>query len=780
MNKYCLACHNDTLKTAGLTLQTIDAGKVPEGAQTWEKVLHKLRGREMPPAGWPRPDSAAYDTFANYLQGELDRGAAANPNPGRPVVHRLNRTEYSNAVRDLLALDMTAVDIRSLLPADSSAYGFDNVGEALTASPLMLEQYLSAARKITRLAIGDSKLQPVSDTYTLPKFLMQDDRTGEDLPFGTRGGTAVHQYFPADGEYEIKVRLQRNAREYIRGLADAHRLEIRLDGEKIASYTVGGKTFGKDAGIFSRGNLGDPAQEEYERLTGDADLHVRFHAKAGTRIVSVAFLKDQALPEGPIQQPLSQVEYSQYKGGLSAVGSVTVGGPYSVTGLSDTASRQRIFICRPSAQNQESACAEKILSALARRAYRRPLTHQDTETLLSFFNASRKTGRFDEAIGAGIERILLGPEFLFRVEEDPKNVVVNAAYRVSDYELASRLSFFLWSSIPDDELLNAAARGQLKNPTVLEQQVRRMLQDPRSQALVNNFAGQWLLLRNLRTLQPDPEAFPYFDDNLRDAFQQETELFFQSIVREDRSVIDLLSANYTYLNQPLAEYYGIPGVYGSHFRRVTLTDEQRGGLLTQGSILTATSYPNRTAPTLRGKWIMENVLGTPPPPPPPNVPSLAENDQTKALTMRQRMEQHRADPACATCHVRMDPLGFALENFDGTGAWRNIDSTGTMIDSSGVLPDGTKFHGPAELRKLLLSKRDDFAATVTERLLTYALGRGVEYYDQPAIREILRESKANDYRWSSLVLAIAKSTPFQMRKAAPAAGQPARTSAELH
>jgi len=459
---------------------------------------------------------------------------------------------------------------------------------------------------------------------------------------------------------------------------------------------------------------------------------------------------------------------------------VTVGGPYSVTGLSGTPSRQRIFICRPSAKEQEAGCAEKILTTLARRAYRRPLTHQDTETLLSFFNASRKTGTFDAAIGAGIERILLGPEFLFRVEEDPKNFAPNTAYRVSDYELASRLSFFLWSSIPDDELLNAAARGQLKNPAVLEQQVHRMLQDSRSQALVTNFAGQWLLLRNLRTLQPDPEAFPYFDDNLRDAFQRETELFFQSIVREDRSVIDLLSANYTYLNQELAEYYGIPGVYGSHFRRVALSDDQRGGLLTQGSILTATSYPNRTAPTLRGKWIMENVLGTPPPPPPPNVPSLAENDQTKALTMRQRMEQHRADPACATCHVRMDPLGFALENFDGTGAWRTVDSTGTTIDSSGVLPDGTKFHGPAELRKLLLSKRDDFAATVTERLLTYALGRGVEYYDQPALREILRESKPGDYHWSSLVLAIVKSTPFQMRKSAPAAQQPATTSAGLH
>ena len=779
LNRYCVTCHNEKLKTAGLTLDTLDVEKVPEGAAVWEKVLHKLRAREMPPAGLPRPDGNAYDSLASYLETELDRGAASHPNPGRPVVHRLNRTEYNNAVRDLLALDMSAMDIRSLLPADSSAYGFDNVGEVLSASPLMMEQYLSAARKIARLAIGDPKVQPVSETYALPKYLMQDDRMSEDLAFGTRGGTAIHQYFPADGEYEAKIRLQRNAREYIRGLAEAHQMEVRLDGEKVASFKVGGQTFGKDAGLFSRGNLGDPAQEEYERVSGDAALHIRFHAKAGTRVVAVAFLKDVALPEGPIQQPLSQVEFSQYKGGISAVGSVTIAGPYAVTGLSDTASRRRIFICRPATKDQEEACAEKILSALARRAYRRPVTGEDVKTLLSFFQSGRKAGTFDTAIGAGIERILLGPEFLFRVEQEPKNVAPNTAYRVGDYELASRLSFFLWSSIPDDELLNAAGRGQLKNPAVIEQQVRRMLQDPRSQAMVTNFAGQWLLLRNLRTVQPDPEAFPYFDDNLRDAFQQETELFFQSILREDRSVIDLLSANYTYVNQRLAEYYGIPNVYGSHFRRVTLGDQPRGGLLTQGSILTATSYANRTAPTLRGKWIMENVLGTPPPPPPPNVPSLAENDQTKTLTMRQRMEQHRANPACASCHVRMDPLGFALENFDGVGAWREIDSSGSKIDSSGVLPDGTQFHGPAELRKILLGKRDDFAATVTERLLTYALGRGVEYYDQPAIRAILRQAAPEDYRWSSLVLAIVKSTPFQMRKSGEAAAPQPTTSAGL-
>jgi hypothetical protein len=756
----------------------MNVDKVSEGAQVWEKVLIKLRAREMPPAGMPRPDGSTYDSFASYLETELDRTAAANPNPGRPVIHRLNRTEYSNAVRDLLALDTDAVDIRSLLPADESAYGFDNVGAVLSASPLMLEQYLSAARKISRFAIGDPKAQPASATYALPKFLVQDDRMSEDLPFGTRGGIAIHHYFAADGQYDLKIRLQREAREYIRGLAEAHQLEVRLDGERIGLFKVGGETKGKSSGIFSSGHLGDSAQEEYERITGEEGLEVHFPAKAGTRVLAVSFWKESAAPEGPLQPVLSQTEFAQYKGGLIAVGSVTVDGPYNTTGVGETPSRRRIFICRPSGRDDEQACAEKILSTLARRAYRRPVTHQEVETLVGFFKTSRKTGNFDAAIGTALERILVGPEFLFRLEQDPNNVAPNTAYHISDYELASRLSFFLWSSMPDDELLNVAARGQLKNPAVLEQQVRRMLQDSRSNSLVSNFAGQWLLLRNLQAVQPDADVFPYFNDNLRQDFQKETELFFGSIIRDDRSVMDLLNANYTFVNERLAKYYGIPNIYGSDFRRVTLNDGVRGGLLGQASILTATSYGNRTAPTLRGKWIMENILGTPPPPPPPNVPSLKEDEQTKALTMRQRMEQHRANPACASCHMRMDPLGFALENFDAVGGWRTSDA-GAQIDSSGVLPDGTKFNGPAELRKVLSSRRDDFAATVTERLLTYALGRGVDYYDQPTIRNILRQAAPNDYRWSSLVLGIVKSTPFQMRKSGePATVEPA-TSAGL-
>jgi Protein of unknown function (DUF1592)/Protein of unknown function (DUF1588)/Protein of unknown function (DUF1585)/Protein of unknown function (DUF1587)/Protein of unknown function (DUF1595) len=762
-------------------LDNIDAENIPAGAAVWEKVIHKLRTGEMPPAGMPRPDKATYDSFATYLETAIDRAAAANPNPGRPIIRRLNRAEYANAVRDLLALDTSAIDIHSLLPADESSQGFDDVGAVLSISPLLMEKYLSAASQITRLAIGDPHAQLVFDTYTLPKYLMQDDRLSEDLPFGTRGGIAIHHYFPADGEYVVKIKLQRNAREYIRGLAQPHQLEVLLDGQRIRLFTVGGANKGRSGGLFSRPAIvGDPAQEEYERVTGDEGLEVRFPVKAGARIVAVTFIKDEAaVPEGPLQVSLSQIEFAQYKGGLPAVGSVSIGGPYDEKGLGDTPSRRRIFICRPNGKVEEQACARKILSSLARRAYRRPLTHEDLETLMAFFVAGRKTGSFEEAIGAALERLLLGPEFLFRVERDPANVPPNTAYRISDLELASRLSFFLWSSIPDDELLDLATRGRLKDPKVLEQQVRRMLQDPRSEALVDNFAGQWLLLRNLPSIEPDPAVFPYFNDNVKEALEQETKLFFASIVREDRSVIDLLDANYTFVNEPLAQHYGIPNVYGTRLRRVTLTDPNRRGLLGQGSILMATSYANRTAPTLRGKWILENILGSPPPPPPPNVPSLAENAQTKALTMRQRMEQHRANPVCASCHTKMDPLGFAFENFDATGAWRSTDA-GAPIDSSGVLPGGRKFQGPAELRQILLSERDEFAATVTEKLLTYALGRGVEYYDEPAVREILREASPSNYRWSSLVLAIVKSVPFQMRRSrATASGAEPATSASV-
>ena len=762
LNNYCVGCHNERVRTAELLLDKADVENVGEGPELWEKVVKKLRTGAMPPAGLPRPDQAIYDSFATYLETELDRAAAANPNPGRPVMHRLNRVEYTNAVRDLLAVD---IDGETLLPADDSRYGFDNIGDVLTVSPVLLERYLSAARKITRLAVGDPDTAPTFGTYTVPKYFVQDDRMNEALPFGSRGGIAVRHHFPLEGEYVIKVRLVRNSRDYIRGLLDeAHQLDVRLDGARLKLFTIGGKRFGRSAPIFSTAGMGDPEQEVYERHADD-HLEVRFSASAGPHLVGVAFLKETSMTETPLRQPMSKYDRHNYKGGDPGVGSVSIGGPYNAKGLGETPSRRKIFECRPSSAQEEKPCARKILSTLAHRAYRRPLTEEDIQTLLDFYTAGRDEGGFEAGIGRALERILVGPEFLFRIEVDPENVAPDTAYRISDLELASRLSFFLWSSIPDDQLLDLAEGGKLQDPVVLEQQVRRLLKDSRSKALVNNFAAQWLQLRSLRAINPDQDVFPYFEENLREAFRLETELFFESQLREDRSVLELLSANYTFLNERLARHYGIPNVYGSHFRRVELETEERRGLLGKGSILAVTSYANRTSPVLRGKWVLENILGTPPPPPPPNVPDLVVRaTDGKALSMREAMEQHRANPVCATCHKLMDPLGFALENFDGIGAWRTMDA-GDPIDPSGVLPDGTPFRGPAELQRVLLeSKSAEFVATATERLLTYALGRGVESYDAPAIRNIIREAAPNNYRWSSLILGIVKSTPFQMRR----------------
>ena len=767
LNRYCVTCHNVKLKTADLMLDQMDVEKVSEGAPVWEKVIRKLRTGAMPPAGLPRPDQATYDSFATYLETALDHAAAARPNPGRPAVHRLNRAEYTNAIRDLLAID---IDSESILPADDAGYGFDNIGDVLSVSPMLLERYLSAAAKISRIAIGDPSIRPASETYDVPQLLMQEDRMSEASSFGMRGGVAIRHYFPLDGEYVIKIRLLRTYKNYILGLGEPHQLDVLLDGARIKLFTVGGKFKGRKR--TSNYSVDDPELDQYEQ-TADEGLEVRFPAKAGTRLVEVAFVKQMSLPEGLLRPPMAG--YSFLDGAKDvepSVGSVTIGGPYDAKGLGDTPSRRKIFVCRPASSPaggmDEEQCATKILSTLARRAYRRPVTDADVQTLLGFYKASRSEGgTFEAGIGTALQSILVWPEFLVRIERDPANAAPDSAYRISDFELASRLSFFLWSSIPDDELLGLAALGNLKDPAVLEQQIRRMLSDSRSKALVNNFAGQWLYLRNLRVVLPDPWAFSDFDENLRDAFQQETELFFDSILREDRSVLDFLNADYTFLNERLARHYGIPNIYGSHFRRVTLSDENRRGLLGQGSILTVTSYANRTSPTLRGKWLLENILGTPPPPPPPDVPSLKERDEngkTVALSMRQRMEQHRANPVCAGCHSRMDPLGFALENFNAVGKWRTSNEDKTPIDTSGALPDGTKFQGPAELRKLLLKHPEQFVTTVTEKLLTYALGRGVEYYDMPAIRKILREAASSDYRWSSLIIGIVKSTPFQMRK----------------
>jgi mono/diheme cytochrome c family protein len=799
LDQYCVVCHNEQLHTADLVLSKMDVANVGEGAAEWEKVVDKLRTGAMPPAGVPRPDKATYDSFTAFLETSLDRAAAAHPQPGRVVIHRLNRSEYTSAIHDLLATD---IDGASLLPVDDSGYGFDNIADVLSVSPMLLARYMSAAGKVTRLAIGDPTVVPALETYKIPPLLLQDSRTSEDLPFGSRGGIAVRHNFPVDGEYVIKIRLQRDGQRYdqqIIGLEEPHQLDVRVDGERIKLFTVGGEYPEKtksgssakaraNAGEINGDRLKDTPRDKY-LYTADAALEVRFSAKAGPRLVGVNFLNDTEEPEGALQTPVAKYRYvdkssegrSDSTGNteyLPAVAEVAIGGPFNSKGLGETPSRHKIFVCRPTGSADELSCAKKILSTLAHRAYRRPVTDEDLRPLLSVYEAGRKERDFEAGIALALRRMLVAPEFLFRIEHDPADVAPGTAYRISDLELASRLSFFLWSSIPDDELLDVAARGKLKDPAVLEQQVRRMIADSRSKALVDNFAGQWLYLRNMPGVQPDLEAFPEFDENLRAAFEQETELFLESNLREDRSIINLLNADYTFVNERLARFYGIPNVYGSQFRRVTFSGEERRGLLGQGSVLTVTSYANRTSPTIRGKWLLVNVLGTPPPPPPADVPSLKEDNTRngKVLTMRERMEEHRANPACSGCHARMDPLGFALENFDGIGQWRNTSEAHTAIDASGVLPDGTKFNGPAELRKILLSNPEAFAATMTERLLTYALGRGAEYYDKPAIRKITREAASNDYRWSSLILGVVKSTPFQMRMVKPQESGPIKTT----
>ena len=782
LNRYCVTCHNERLKTAGLMLDKMDVEHPSASAEVWEKVIRKLRTAGMPPVGAPRPDKAAYDSFATYLETALDSAAAAKPNPGRPAVHRLNRAEYTNAIRDLLALE---IDGESLLPADDSGFGFDNIGDVLSVSPMLLDRYMSTARLISRFALGDPTIKMPTSTYDVPKLRVQDDRSSEDLPFGSRGGIAVKHHFPLDGEYVLKVRLRRGnggGGTYIVGLGEPHELYVRLDDTRIKLYKIGGANKDNPDAVDRQPG---PKPEDIE-----AGLDLRFPAKAGTRLLTVAFRDESVAPEGMLRPPVARFQISGFGPKADstrdpAVERISIAGPFDAKGAGDTPSRHKIFVCKPTGSKDEELCAKKILSTLAHRAYRQPVTDADVEGLMGLYRSGRSDGDFETGIGRALQGLLVSREFLFRVERDPapaSGVAPDGVYPVNDLDLASRLSFFLWSSLPDDQLLDLAARGKLKDREVLEQQVKRMLRDQRSKALVDNFAGQWLLLRSLRSVAPSATAFPDFDENLREAFQREMELFFESMLREDRSVVDLLSANYTYVNERLARHYGIPNIYGSHFRRVILTDEARWGLLGKGSILTVTSYPDRTSPVVRGKFVLENILGTPPPPPPPNVPALQDNKESQPLTMRQRMEKHRANPSCAGCHARMDPIGFALDNFDAVGKWRAADSIQTWnayyesssanvpIDSSGTLPDGTKFQGVVELRKILMSHPEQFVTTVTEKLLTYALGRGVEYYDEPAVRQIMKEAARNDYRWSALVLALVKSTPFQMRiAAAPAA-----------
>ena len=750
LNKYCITCHSAKLRTGGLSLQDADLNNVPAAAETWEKVIRKLRTSSMPPQGMPHPDGAAVNALASFLEVSLDRAAAAKPNPGHAAMHRLNRSEYANAIHDLLALD---VDATALLPPDDESSGFDNIADVLRMSPSLMERYLSASWNISRQAIGNMNITPETATYRVRPDLSQDQHI-EGLPLGTRGGILVHHYFPLDAEYVIKLRLWRNTFDLMRGMEDAHQIEISVDGAQVRLVTAGGH----DEFLRMTANPGVYGAELDKQLT------VRLPLKAGPHeIAASTILRSHAEKDDLIKPFLRTTVDGLDIMGDPSVDRLTVEGPLNPTGSGQTPARVKIFVCTPRNEKEELPCAQKVISALLRRAYRRPLKDSDLETPLSFYQRRRNgNGSFEAGIESALQFILSSPEFLFRFEPDPSGLSVDAAYQLSDVALASRLSFFLWSSPPDDELLQLASAGKLHQHAVLQQQVTRMLADSRADALVDNFAEQWLFLRNLKNSSPDPQIFPDFDDNLRQAMREETKLFFQSIVREDRSVLDLLNADYTFVNERLARHYGIPNVYGSQFRRVALTSDARRGLLGQGSILTVTSYPNRTSPVQRGKWILTNLLGIPPTPPPPNVPALKENGDGKPLSLRERMEQHRADAVCAGCHKVMDPIGFALENFDAVGEWRSADD-GSPIDPSGTLYNGAKVDGPVALRQMLAGNPDVFVGVMTEKLLTYSLGRGLEYYDMPAVRKIVHDAGAHDLRFSSLVLATVESVPFEMK-----------------
>ena len=776
LDRYCVACHNDRLRTGGLTLDAaaVDAADPSRDADVWERVIAKLRTGAMPPPGRPRPDAATYDAVAARLEADIDRAAAANPDPGRTsTVHRLNRTEYRHAVRDFLALDL---DVAPLLPGDeTSDTGFDNNADVLSISTAQLERYLSAARTITRLAVGLPPAGPGFETFDVPLLLLQDDRRSEDLPLGSRGGVAIPYHFPVDGEYLFKVELRTNWQDYILGMGTAHRLDVRVDGELVKRFTVGGEARGRPAPVtFTIAEPGDPEWEAYLHEADDR-LEVRVPVAAGPRVVGVSFVRNVWEPEGILipRQAGEVLSNDEAYHGNAAVSSVAIGGPYEVTGPGDTPSRRAIFTCRPetAAVEDERACATEIVSRLARRAYRRPVTPADLETLLGFFESGRESGgSFDAGVQLALERMLVDPDFLLRIEREPAGAAPARPYPLSGVEVASRLSFFLWGSIPDAPLLDAAERGALTDPAVLEAQVRRMLADPRARSLVADFAMQWLHLRNLEDVKGDPVPFPDFDDNLVEAFRQETTLFLASTLREDRSVLDLLDADYTYVDERLARHYGIPGVYGSRFRRVALPDlTQRGGLLGHGGLLALTSYPTRTSPVLRGKWLLDTILGAPPPSPPPDVPALPEpGDGARTTSVRERLERHRQAPACATCHASIDPPGFALEQYDGLGAWRTADEFGNPIDAAATLPSGRAVEGMAGLRAWLLERPERFAGTVTEKLLSYALGRGLGHYDRPTVRAIVRDAAADDYRWSALIAGVAKSPAFLMRNAAAA------------
>jgi len=736
LNRYCVTCHNERLKTGGLVLNPADLSAVPEHAETWEKVIRKLQSGAMPPAGMPKPDAAAAGALLSFLETELDRAAAANPRAGKmPLLHRLSRTEYENAVRDILDIRALPkeVDVSFLLPADNTSSGFDNLADLLFISPSAMERYIDAAHKISRFAVGDPKMPVLVNIYKLDPEHPQDARV-DGLPFGTRGGLAIRSDFPVDGAYVLKVDMAGAPRE-------PHQLEILVDGERVTGTTLG-------AAAPARGRGRAPAA---------APLEFRLHLNAGTKLLGVTFVEhSEAFDESTLRSRMRS------RGTLPAIASVTVTGPYDVASPGESPSRKRIFVCT----EETAACARRILTNLVRHTYRRPATDADLAELMPFYQAGSGKGDFDLGIEKALERLLVSPQFLYRIERQPSSATARSASPVSDLELASRLSFFLWSSVPDDRLLGLAERGKLRDPEVLQSEVQRMLADDRSEALVTNFAAQWLYLRDIEAKQPDEILFPEFDVTLRQALRKETELFLSSVFREDRSVLELLSANYTFLNERLAEHYGIPGVRGSYFRRYTFPpDSPRGGLLGQASFLTITSYATRTSPVLRGKWVLQNLLASPPPPPPPNVPSLKTEGKEpgKSLTMREAMTAHRANPACAGCHARMDPIGFAMENFDAVGKWRQRDN-GNLIDVSGVLPDGTTFEGMAGLKRELLRHPEQFVGAAAENLLMYALGRNVQYYDEPAIRQIVKAAREKQYSFRTLVEEVVKTPAFQMRE----------------
>ena len=759
LQEYCFSCHNERREVGGLALDALDMTHVAERADVWERVVRKLRTGAMPPAGRPQPGKTVSNDVATWLEAELDRAAREHPDPGRPTLHRLNRSEYRNAVRDLLAVDIDA----SLLPADNAAYGFDNNADALTLSSALMARYLGAAAKIGQMALARPRGIPAPETFFVPTDRDQGTRISDDLPFGSRGGTAFRYHFPTDGEYLFEMRPKESgvAGGFVGVTDEPHQLDVSLDGVRVWTGTV--------------------QRPEAEELRADErntrileSMRFRAPVKAGSHLVQVYFAaKTSAYVEDLFDPYLRRTPYKAANG-EPVVSTVTITGPQPDTGVatdgsSDSPSRRRLLVCTPATDAVEAAaiCAKTILSTLARRAYRRPVTDADLEVPLALYREGASTGGFESGIELAVRGILVSPNFLFRFEDQPSLVAPDTPYRISALELASRLSFFLWSSIPDDELMDVAVQGTLHDPEVMRAQVRRMLADPHSQALVDNFAGQWLHIRNVEGFRPSPELLFHFDDNLRVAFERETKMLFESIIRENRSVLDLLDADYTFLNERLAKHYGIAGVYGERFRRVVLpANSVRRGLLGQGSILTGTSRPNRTSPVIRGKWILENLLGAPPPPPPPNVPDLEEErDPRRVLPIRERMAEHRANPVCASCHAQMDQLGFALENFDAIGEWREIYASGLPIDASAEFPDGTTFDGPAELRQLLLGQSESFLTTVTDRLLTYALGRGLEATDAPAVRQIKREAASENYSFASLIQGIVTSTPFQMRMA---------------